>query len=133
MNNNNYRLFKETLLRMAGEVGLPKNAVANDLGLLKENKEMDNKKLGQLNNLQNASPTGGSLGNLSNFEMLLLNRMRQLSPTGGLLDGPNKLMTQMQSCSPTGGALCNVSNQEVGALGNVSNKELDMLIQMLFK
>jgi hypothetical protein len=48
MNNNNYRLFKETLLRMAGEVGLPKNAVANDLGLLKENKEMDNKKLKQL-------------------------------------------------------------------------------------
>tara|TARA_R100000908_G_scaffold52244_1_gene27560 strand:- start:156 stop:1838 length:1683 start_codon:yes stop_codon:yes gene_type:complete len=33
---------------MAGEVGLPKNAVANDLGLLKENKEMDNKKLKQL-------------------------------------------------------------------------------------
>ena len=58
---------------------------------------MDNKKLGQLNNLQNSSPTGGSLGNLSNFEMLLLNRMRQLSPTGGLLDGPNELMKQMQS------------------------------------
>ncbi len=45
MNNNNYRLFKETLLRMAGEVGLPKNAVANDLGLLTENTEMENKKL----------------------------------------------------------------------------------------
>ena len=30
---------------MAEGVGLPKRAVANDLGLLKENKEMDNKKL----------------------------------------------------------------------------------------
>jgi hypothetical protein len=48
MNNNNYRLFKETLLRMAGEVGLPKKAVANDLGLLKETNNMDNKKLKQL-------------------------------------------------------------------------------------
>ena len=48
MNNNNYKLFKETLLRMAGEVGLPKNAVANDLGLLKETNNMDNKKLKQL-------------------------------------------------------------------------------------
>jgi hypothetical protein len=48
MNNNNYILFKKTLLRMAEGVGLPKRAVANDLGLLKENKEMDNRKLKQL-------------------------------------------------------------------------------------
>ena len=33
---------------MAEGVGLPKKAVANDLGLLKENKKMDNKKLKQL-------------------------------------------------------------------------------------
>lgn len=33
---------------MAEGVGLPKRAVANDLGLLKENKEMDNRKLKQL-------------------------------------------------------------------------------------
>ena len=33
---------------MAGEVGLPKKAVANDLGLLKETNNMDNKKLKQL-------------------------------------------------------------------------------------
>ena len=33
---------------MAEGVGLPKRAVANDLGLLKENKKMDNKKLKQL-------------------------------------------------------------------------------------
>ena len=47
MSNTNYILFKEALLNVAEKSGLPRMAVANDLGLLKET-NMDNKKLKQL-------------------------------------------------------------------------------------